>query len=124
MSTRVPRHRGTLTLYLAAWVHLFRALAAVATLGLGAYAIWEREAQALSNAAICLVLWLIFALLHAFEATRANCAVCAGPLLLSRKNSKHRTARSFLGSYELRSAFQVVAHFLGGWGTASPEAQP
>jgi len=72
-------------------------------------AAWHRDADWLLAAGLCGVVWLVFAFLHAFEATRARCALCSGSLFGVSGNSKSRRARRLLGSYPLHTAVQILA---------------
>ncbi len=89
-------------------MHLGRGLAGVAALTFSTLAAWHQEARWLSATAVCVLIWLIFALLHAFEGARARCAICTGHLFTGTRNVKHPTARHLFGSYQLWTALQVI----------------
>ena len=80
----------------------------MAALTLAAVATWQHDLGWLLAAAIGAVVWLIFALLHAFEGARCRCATCSGRLFLKTRNAKHSSAHRTLGSYQLHTALGII----------------
>lgn len=55
-----------------------------------------------------LVLTVLVAILQCMLASRTRCPLCMTPVLASKRCSKHRNARTFLGSHRLRVAFAIL----------------
>ena len=55
-----------------------------------------------------LALTILIMILQCLIASRTRCPLCMTPVLASKRCSKHRHARTFLGSHRLRVAFAIL----------------
>lgn len=105
---RLP-HAAMITRFRSASVLLLLAhalfLSGVGLLAYGLYRhdlefVWFGTGLLVSSMLVTIVQWIV--------ATRVRCPLCMTQVLAHRSCSKHRRARTFLGSYRLRVAFAVL----------------
>lgn len=77
-------------------------------LGLLVYSILKGDHQLTYAAMAAAAGILLMTIVQFLIAARARCPLCMTPVLATKRCSKHRKARTFLGSYRLRVALAVL----------------
>ena len=93
---------------LAALLLCIRALLPVAALVLLARAMLENDQQLAVIGILMGIFAILIFLFQCILANRALCPLCMTPVMASRSCSKHRNARTLLGSHRLRVAVAVL----------------
>jgi len=79
-----------------------------AALGVLGYGLAQQDTELTILAGILGGSGLIFGITQMILASKARCPLCMTPPLASKRCSKHREARTLLGSYRLRAAVWMV----------------
>jgi hypothetical protein len=105
---RFPSKSTIFRFKVVAFLLCFRYVALPAIVGLLVYSLIENDHEltivALGLGLVCFLMSLMQWLL----ATRTRCPLCLTPVLASNGCSKHRHARTLLGSYRLRVAAKIL----------------
>jgi hypothetical protein len=105
---RLPSNSAVHRIRLAALLLGGKCLMTPATAGVIAYAIMIEDRKLATIGAGLLALTGFIVLLQWMIAVRANCPLCMTSVLGNKECIKHRSARTFLGSYRLRVALTVL----------------
>jgi hypothetical protein len=105
---RLPSSSAVRRLRLAAFLLCAKCMITPAAAGLIAYsfAVGDRWLACLGGGLLGMIGLMV--LLQWLIATRANCPLCMAPVLGTKECTKHRSARTFLGSHRLRVALAVL----------------
>ena len=105
---KMPSNHAIRRIRIAAMLLLAKCLLTPAAVGLLIYsfAIHNRELSYIGLGMLLLTGLVVF--LQWLISTRANCPLCMTPVLGNKGCSKHRTAKSLLGSHRLRVAVSIL----------------
>ncbi|MBK1830241.1 hypothetical protein JIN77_05870 [Verrucomicrobiaceae bacterium R5-34] len=110
------RHRvlNRRVLFLLSVTLIFRIIMLATALGAIIYALNQHAMEPLYLAGGCLAFVLILQMIHSIESSKVVCPVCRSHILKNKRCSKHKNAKTTLGSHVLRVGLQVVftKHFL------------
>ncbi len=93
---------------LAAWLLFLKLLMPAVVLGVLAFGLYANDSELVVIAIGFGVLTFLVAILQWLLASRSRCPLCLTPVLMNKGCSKHRNARTVLGSHPLRVALAVT----------------
>jgi hypothetical protein len=105
---RLPSHSAIRRIRLAALLLCAKCMLAPLSCGVLLYALIIYDKGLILIGIYLISLTVLVALLQWLVAARTACPLCMTPVLASKGCTKHRDARSFLGSHRLRVSLAVI----------------
>lgn len=105
---RLPSKLAIYRLRLAAlllWVNYLLFIAAMVVLGT---AVYEKSQDLVMKAIVLMIVCGLSVAAQWLVALQTKCPLCITPVLVAKRCSKNRKAKTFLGSYRLRVANNVI----------------
>ena len=93
---------------IASWLICAKCVMTPVSLAFLAYSLVLGDRGLTSIALGCPLLTGLFVVLQWLVSQRTSCPLCMTPVLAAKRCTKHRNARSFLGSHRLRTALAVI----------------
>jgi hypothetical protein len=105
---RLHSNAAIYRLRIAALLVCFKCVMAPVAAGLLCYALIIHDQKLTLMAVGLVLLTAFFAILQWIVAARTSCPLCMTPVLAKKGCTKHRHARTFLGSHRLRVALTIL----------------